>query len=77
MAGSGRRPAGRTDLYVSGLIVPEFLQVTDTDSGEVLWQDQGWLTQNAALVPGQSASGPGVFHPHPERAEVRGHGDLE
>ena len=43
--------AGRTDLYVSGLIVPEFLQVTDTDSGEVLWQDQGWLTQNAAWSP--------------------------
>ena len=43
--------AGRTDLYVSGLIGPEFLQVTDTDSGEVLWQDQGWLTQNAAWSP--------------------------
>ncbi len=43
--------AGRTETYISGLIVPETLQVTDTDSGEVLWRDQGWLTQSAAWSP--------------------------
>ena len=43
--------AGRTDQYISGWIVPEFLQVTSTDSGAVLWQDQGWLTQSAAWSP--------------------------
>ena len=43
--------AGRTDQYISGWIVPEFLQVTSTDSGAVPWQDQGWLTQSAAWSP--------------------------
>lgn len=43
--------AGRTDQYISGWIVPEFLQVTSMDSGAVLWQDQGWLTQSAAWSP--------------------------
>ena len=43
--------AGRTETYISGLVVPEFLQVTDTETGEVLWQDRGWLAQSAAWSP--------------------------
>lgn len=43
--------AGRTEHYISGLVVPEFLQVTDAATGEVLWQDQGWLTQSASWSP--------------------------
>lgn len=43
--------AGRTDLYVSGLVVPEFLQVRETATGAMLWQMPGQLTQNAAWSP--------------------------
>lgn len=43
--------AGRTGHYISGLVVPEFIQVLDADTGQVLWQDQGWLTQSASWSP--------------------------
>ena len=43
--------AGRTDLDVSGLVVPEFLQVRETATGAMLWQMPGQLTQNAAWSP--------------------------
>lgn len=35
------RTAGKSEMYVSGYVVPEFLQIVDTETGELLWQDKG------------------------------------
>lgn len=45
------RTEGESGEYVSGIQPPEFLQVTDRESGEVLWQDQGWMSQSALWSP--------------------------
>lgn len=45
------RTVGETDLYVSGYVIPESLQVVDLDSGDVVWEDKGWLMQRAAWSP--------------------------
>ena len=45
------RTEGESGEYVSGIQPPEFLQVTDRESGEVLWQDQGWRSQSALWSP--------------------------
>ncbi len=45
------RTEGETDLYVSGYRIPEFLQVVDLDSGDVVWEDRGWLVQRASWSP--------------------------
>ncbi len=45
------RTTGETDLYVSGYRIPESLQVIDLDSGNVVWEDRGWLVQRASWSP--------------------------
>ena len=45
------RAEGRSDLYVSGVVTPEKLQVVDRETGEVKWEDRGWLTQSALWSP--------------------------
>lgn len=41
------RSQGASGFYASGIQPPEHLQIVDRESGEVLWQDQGWLWQSA------------------------------
>ena len=45
------RTEGKSDLYVSGVVTPEKLQVVDRETGEVKWEDRGWLTQSALWSP--------------------------
>ena len=45
------RAEGRSDPYVSGVVTPEKLQVVDRETGEVKWEDQGWVTQSALWSP--------------------------
>ena len=45
------RTTGRSDLYVSGVVIPEKLQVVDRETGEVMWEDQGWVTQSVLWSP--------------------------
>lgn len=45
------RAEGRGDLCVSDIVTPEKLQVVDRETGEVKWEDQGWLTQSALWSP--------------------------
>lgn len=45
------RAEGRSDLYVSGVVTPEALQIVDRENGEVKWEDQGWVTQSALWSP--------------------------
>lgn len=48
------RTAGDRGAYVSGYVVPESLQIVDTETGEILWQDQGYLWQSARWSPGNN-----------------------
>lgn len=41
------RSEGASGLYASGVQPPEFLRIIDRETGEVLWQDRGWLWQSA------------------------------
>ena len=41
------RAEGASGLCASGVQPPEFLQIIDRETGEVLWQDRGWLWQSA------------------------------
>ena len=34
--------AGKTDTYVSGVLVPEFLRIVDTGTGEAVWEEDGY-----------------------------------
>lgn len=45
------RAVGKSRHYVSGVVVPEAIQIVDRKTGEVLWQDQGWVTQSALWSP--------------------------
>ena len=45
------RTAGRSDLDVSGVAVPEAIQIVDRETGEVKWEDQGWVTQSVLWSP--------------------------
>ncbi len=45
------RAEGASGQYISGIQPPEFLQIVDRESGEILWQDQGWLSQSALWSP--------------------------
>ena len=45
------RTVGRSDIYVSGVVVPEAIQIVDRENGEVKWEDQGWVTQSALWSP--------------------------
>lgn len=42
---------GASKNYVSGVRPPEFLRIVDTTSGEVLWEDMGYLWQSAVWSP--------------------------
>lgn len=46
------RTQGASGEYVSGIQPPEYLQIIDRETGEVLWQDQGWLWQSVLWSPG-------------------------
>lgn len=41
------RAVGKTDLYVSGVRVPEKVQVVDRETEEVLWETEGMVSQQA------------------------------
>ena len=43
--------AGRSDLYVSGMVLPEAIQIMDRETGEVKWEDQGYLWQSVSWSP--------------------------
>lgn len=45
------RAAGATDLYVSGVRVPEKVQVVDRLTDEVLWETKGMVSQSALWSP--------------------------
>lgn len=45
---------------VNGIQVPEKIQVVDQETGEVMWEDQGWGTQSVLWSPGQSLPGSGI-----------------
>lgn len=45
------RAEGRSDLYVSGVVTPEALQIVDRETGEVKWEDRGWVTQSVSWSP--------------------------
>ena len=45
------RTTGKSEMYVSGYVVPEFLQIVDTETGEILWQEPGALWQSARWSP--------------------------
>ena len=45
------RAEGASGEYVSGIQPPEFLQIVDRETGEVLWQDQGWPWQSVLWAP--------------------------
>lgn len=49
---------GASEHYVSGVRLPETLQIVNTETGEVLWEDMGYLWQSALWSPelsGQAA----------------------
>ena len=48
------RTAGELDLWISGVRVPEALQILDTETGEILWEDIGYVSQTALWSPGNN-----------------------
>lgn len=46
------RTLGASDTYVSGVRVPERLQIVDTRTGEVKWEDRGYVWQSVLWSPG-------------------------
>ena len=45
------RAVGASDLLVSGVRPPEFLRIVDTATGETLWEDGGYVRQEARWSP--------------------------
>lgn len=45
------RTEGASGEYDSGIQPPEFLQIIDRETGDVLWQDMGWLSQSVLWSP--------------------------
>lgn len=45
------RTTGKSEIYVSGVVVPRSLQVVDRKSGEVLWEGEGMVWQSARWSP--------------------------
>lgn len=45
------RTEGADGTAVSGVQPPEFVQIIDRETGEALWQDQGWLWQPVLWSP--------------------------
>lgn len=48
------RTIGAGDSYVSGVRIPEALQIVRLDTGEVLWEDAGCLRQSVSWSPGNN-----------------------
>lgn len=48
------RTVGKSAHYVSGVVTPERLQIVDTKTGDVLWEDMGYLWQSALWSPDSS-----------------------
>ena len=48
------RTVGASENYVSGLRIPEALQIVDTRTGEVKWEDGGYLRQSVLWSPGNN-----------------------
>ena len=47
--------AGKTDTYVSGVLVPEFLRIVDTGTGEAVWEEDGYVWQSVSWSQGEPA----------------------
>ena len=47
--------AGKTDTYVSGVLVPEFLRIVDTGTGEAVWEEDGYAWQSVSWSQGEPA----------------------
>ena len=47
--------AGKTDTYVSGVLVPEFLRIVDTGTGETVWEEDGYAWQSVSWSQGEPA----------------------
>ena len=43
--------AGESDIFASGVRVPETLRIVDAGTGEVLWEDTGYLSQKVLWSP--------------------------
>ena len=48
------RTVGESGLYISGVRIPESLQIVDTETGEVVWEDTGYVSQSALWSPGNN-----------------------
>lgn len=48
------RTVGASENVVSGLRIPEALQIVDTRTGEVKWEDSGYLRQSVLWSPGNN-----------------------
>lgn len=48
------RTAGKSEHYVSGVAAPESLQIVDRKTGEVKWEDMGYLRQSSLWSPDSS-----------------------
>lgn len=48
------RTVGESGLYISGVRIPEALQIVDTETGEVVWEDTGYVSQSALWSPGNN-----------------------
>ena len=48
------RTVGTSENVVSGLRIPEALQIVDTRTGEVKWEDGGYLRQSVLWSPGNN-----------------------
>ena len=48
------RTIGASENVVSGLRIPEAIQIVDRETGEVKWEDQGYLWQSVSWSPGNN-----------------------
>lgn len=48
------RTVGESGLYISGVRIPEALQIEDTETGEVVWEDTGYVSQSTLWSPGNN-----------------------
>lgn len=48
------RTVGESGLWISGVRIPEALQIVDTETGEVVWEDTGYVSQSALWSPGNN-----------------------
>lgn len=48
------RTAGESDLWIGGVRIPEALEIVDTETGEVRWEDTGYVRQSVLWSPGNN-----------------------